>query len=71
MRYAEVPHLKALIHYGIVGNDHELFRDELLAIIDVMCGRLNTKSLRSHTIAPVSFVIETLEETWSSDVLSW
>ncbi|PLN81222.1 hypothetical protein BDW42DRAFT_193910 [Aspergillus taichungensis] len=30
----------------------KLLREELLATIDVMLGRLNTKSLRPHVIAP-------------------
>nr|KMM68380.1 hypothetical protein CPAG_04709 [Coccidioides posadasii RMSCC 3488] len=54
MPQAKVPHMKVLMYSGIIGNEHELFRGELLAIIDVMCGRLNTRSLRSHIIAPVS-----------------
>ncbi|QVM12355.1 hypothetical protein D8B26_006985 [Coccidioides posadasii str. Silveira] len=53
MPQAKVPHMKVLMYSGIIGNEHELFRGELLAIIDVMCGRLNTRSLRSHIIAPV------------------
>ncbi|OAX77498.1 hypothetical protein ACJ72_08203 [Emergomyces africanus] len=48
-----VPHMKVLVYSGIIGNRDELFRGELLAIIDVMCRWLNTKSLRLHIIAPV------------------
>ena len=33
--------------------NRKLLREELLAIIDVMRGQLNTKSLRPHVIAPV------------------
>ncbi|KKZ66140.1 hypothetical protein EMCG_08129 [[Emmonsia] crescens] len=51
--HASVPHMKVLMYSGIIGNEDELFRGELLAIIDVMCRRLNTKSLRPHIIAPV------------------
>ncbi|EGC45060.1 conserved hypothetical protein [Histoplasma capsulatum var. duboisii H88] len=51
--HATVPHMKVLMYSGIIGNRDELFRGELLAIIDVMCRRLNTKSLRPHIIAPV------------------
>ncbi|OJD23817.1 hypothetical protein ACJ73_04830 [Blastomyces percursus] len=51
--HATVPHMKVLMYSGIIGNEDELFRGELLEIIDVMCRRLNTKSLRPHIIAPV------------------
>lgn len=54
--HATVPHMKVLMYSGIIGNKDKLFRGELLAVIDVMYGRLNTKSLRPHTIAPVSAV---------------
>ncbi|OJD16610.1 hypothetical protein AJ78_03250 [Emergomyces pasteurianus Ep9510] len=53
MAHSTVPHMKVLMYSGIIGNKNELFREELLVIIDVMYRRLNTKSLRLHIIAPV------------------
>ena len=61
------------MYSGIIG-DNKLFRGELLAIIDVMLGRLNTMSLRSHIIAPVGVSLKECpaKETWiltSSQIL--
>ncbi|KAK2768593.1 hypothetical protein FQN54_000449 [Arachnomyces sp. PD_36] len=47
------PHMKVLMRSNITGNENELFRGELVAVADVMRGRLHTKSLRPHMIAPV------------------
>lgn len=45
--------MKVLMYTSATVKEDQLFRGELLAIIDVMRGRLHTKSLRSSTIAPV------------------
>ncbi|KAB8257904.1 hypothetical protein BDV32DRAFT_126626 [Aspergillus pseudonomiae] len=47
-----LPHMKCLIHSEATG-DNRLLRGELIAIVKIMTARLNTKSLRPHTVAPV------------------
>lgn len=43
----------ASIIYDIDGKDGELLRGELLTLIRIMYGRLSTKSLIEHVLAPV------------------
>ncbi|PYI00547.1 hypothetical protein BO78DRAFT_329788 [Aspergillus sclerotiicarbonarius CBS 121057] len=47
-----LPHMKCLMESDAVG-DERLLRGELITIINIMTGRLNTKSLRPHVLAPV------------------
>ncbi|EEQ83331.2 uncharacterized protein BDCG_00136 [Blastomyces dermatitidis ER-3] len=52
--HATVPHMKVLMYSGIIENKDELFRGELLAIIDVISQWLNMKSLHLHIVASIS-----------------
>ncbi|OGM39297.1 hypothetical protein ABOM_011967 [Aspergillus bombycis] len=47
-----LPHMKCLMESEVAGDDR-LLRGELIAIVKIMTARLNTKSLRTHTVAPV------------------
>ncbi|KAF5864251.1 hypothetical protein ETB97_008248 [Aspergillus alliaceus] len=47
-----LPHIKCLIESEAISDDR-LLRGELMAIIKIMIGRLDTKSLDTHIVAPV------------------
>ncbi|RAK96359.1 uncharacterized protein BO80DRAFT_392121 [Aspergillus ibericus CBS 121593] len=47
-----LPHVKCLMESEATG-DNRLLRSEIVAIIQTMVARLNTKSLRPHIVAPV------------------
>ncbi|PWY87804.1 hypothetical protein BO94DRAFT_565698 [Aspergillus sclerotioniger CBS 115572] len=47
-----LPHMKCLIANDITGDDR-LTRGELISIVNIMVGRLHTRHLRPHVIAPV------------------
>ncbi|PYI05894.1 hypothetical protein BO78DRAFT_397749 [Aspergillus sclerotiicarbonarius CBS 121057] len=47
-----LPHMKCLLANDIPGDDR-LTRGELISIVNIMVGRLHTKHLRPHVLAPV------------------
>lgn len=51
-RMNRYPHMKCFMESEAAGDD-QLLRGELITIINIMAGRLNTKSLRPHVVAPV------------------
>ncbi|KAE8335339.1 hypothetical protein BDV24DRAFT_171433 [Aspergillus arachidicola] len=50
--HERLPHMKCLMESEVTG-DNRLLRGELIAIVKIMTARLNTKSFRPHTVAPV------------------
>ncbi|KAI9041454.1 uncharacterized protein KD926_006850 [Aspergillus affinis] len=55
--YEALPHMKCMMEGGEAVGDDRLLRGEILAIIQVMAGRLNTKSVRPHVLALVGLWI--------------
>ncbi|KAE8349395.1 hypothetical protein BDV28DRAFT_141316 [Aspergillus coremiiformis] len=49
------PHCKVIVESGVNGDDR-LLRGEIMTITDIMYGRLNTKALRPHIVAPVLLI---------------
>ncbi|KAH8423130.1 uncharacterized protein LDX57_000886 [Aspergillus melleus] len=47
-----LPHVKCMMESDSVEDDR-LLRGEIITIIQIMAGRLNTKSVRAHVMAPV------------------
>lgn len=46
------PHMKAIVENEVIG-DNRLLRGEIMTITDIMRGRLRSKTLRPHIVAPV------------------
>ncbi|KAE8153053.1 hypothetical protein BDV25DRAFT_137294 [Aspergillus avenaceus] len=48
-----LPHMKCIMDTTDINGDDRLTQGELISIINIMVGRLKTKSLRPHVVAPV------------------
>ncbi|GKZ80055.1 hypothetical protein AnigIFM56816_004270 [Aspergillus niger] len=46
------PHMKAIVENDVIG-DNRLLRGEIMTITDIMRGRLRSKTLRPHIVAPM------------------
>ena len=47
------PHIKCVMHNNLDGDNHQLFRGEILTVIRIMLGQLKMRVFVDEMVAPV------------------